>query len=481
MKKNSHKIQDIINKVLRNRFATDLIYCLPLFHISKGHQVNLKPYNNFLNLNKKNYNNDFFKKIKFFVTYLFSENKIFYPKKINHTNFDVFLISNIISDKSLKEDYIFGNLADDLNKINIKTLSIFKNFSNIPSKKINNKLRRPSVVLAKTVSVLKEISFLKNIYFVKKALNLLKKKIKNKQINIFLNYINQLKYILPIVSNIRLYYQINALIKQYRPHTIIFTFENHAWEKFLINKIKHDFKTINKIAYQFTTITKDQFLKYSKNEFNPDYILSSGSKPYKYLKGIYKNKVKVLNFGSYRKQILLKKKSFYNKSFLLLPESPESETNDFIFMAINLAKNYKNCKFTLRLHPMSKSIEIINRINLQSVNLRNFFISNNSLEEDLNNNFFTIYRSSSLCITAALNGLLPIYLSDNNFNLDPLHIINKKYKLHSVDDLKKILSYSKTQNIRYQKKVGKFCSYYFEKPNYRKNFKLFNNLNQTVI
>ena len=114
-------------------------------------------------------------------------------------------------------------------------------------------------------------------------------------------------------------------------------------------------------------------------------------------------------------------------------------------MAINLAKNYKNCKFTLRLHPMSKSIEIINRINLQSVNLRNFFISNNSLEEDLNNNFFTIYRSSSLCITAALNGLLPIYLSDNNFNLDPLHIINKNINYIQLMILKK---YFHTQKLR---------------------------------
>ena len=47
--------------------------------------------------------------------------------------------------------------------------------------------------------------------------------------------------------------------------------------------------------------------------------------------------------------------------------------------------------------------------------------------------------------------------------------------------LKKYFHTQKTQNIRYQKKVGKFCSYYFEKPNYRKNFKLFNNLDQTVI
>ena len=142
---------------------------LPLFHISKGHQANLKPYNNFLNLNKKIIIMIFLKKIKFFCNLSFFQKIKFLPKKINHTNFDVFLISNIISDKSLKEDYIFGNLADDLNKINIKTLSIFKNFSNIPSKKINNKLRRPSVVLAKTVSVLKKFLFLKNIYFVKKS------------------------------------------------------------------------------------------------------------------------------------------------------------------------------------------------------------------------------------------------------------------------------------------------------------------------
>ncbi len=481
MKKNLSKIQGLINKILSNKFATDLVYCLPIFHISKGHEDNLKPHNKFLNKNKKTNMKEMFKKFQLFLFCLFFENKTFYKKKINHNNFDIFLISNIISENNLKEDYIFGNLANQLNKKKIKTLSIFKNFSKILSKKIDNRLIQPSIVLAKTAPILKEISFLKNIFLVKKSLNLLKKKNTNKKIIRFLNNSNRLKYILPILSNIRLYYQISILIKKYRPHTIIITFENHAWERFLIKKIKSNFNNIKIVAYQFTTISKDQYLKYSKKDYDPDFILSSGLEPYKFLKRIYKNKVKVINFGSYRKQVLLSRKSSYNKNFLLLPESPVTEVNDFIQTAINMAKKYKKCKFTLRLHPMSKSKEIVNTIKFQSVDLKNFLFSNNSLEEDLKNNFFMIYRASSLSITAASSGLLPIYLSNDNFNLDPLFNINKKYKLHSVDDLNKILSYSKNENIRYQKTVSHFCSNYFSKPSIKKNLKLFNYFNQTVI
>ena len=51
----------------------------------------------------------------------------------------------------------------------------------------------------------------------------------------------------------------------------------------------------------------------------------------------------------------------------------------------------------------------------------------------------------------ALNGLLPIYLSDNNFNLDPLHIINKNINYIQLMILKNTFIL-KTQNIRYQKK-----------------------------
>ncbi len=162
---------------------------------------------------------------------------------------------------------------------------------------------------------------------------------------------------------------------------------------------------------------------------------------------------------------------------MLVPEAPLTEANDFINIGINLAKRYKDCEFTLRLHPMSKSKELTDKIKYRTKNLKNFTYSSKTLDQDLYDNCYMIHRASSLSITAALSGLLPIYLSDNNYNLDPMFLINKKYILKSNEDLKKILIFPKKQNIKYQKKVISFCKKYFEKPNNKKNLKLFNYFN----
>lgn len=482
MKNNIFKVQHLINKILSSKFASDLIYGLPIFHISKGHQGNIKPHISFLNNNNNYRINDFYKKIKNFLLSLISDNKIFYSKNIKHQKFNVFLLSNIIADGKIRNDYIFGNLANDLNKNNIKTLSIFKNFSNLNSKNIHNNLKQPSVILSKNIGVMRELSLLYNLFLVKKSISILKKKIDNKEITKFLDQVNKLKNIIPIIGNVRLYFQINNLIKKYQPNIVVFTFENHAWERFLIKKIKSNNKNIKTIAYQFTTISKDQYTKYSKENYDPHFVLSSGSKIHSFLKNIFKNKTKVINFGSYRQQkIITKKKNNFNKKFLLVPEAPLTEAYDFVNTGINLAKKYNDCKFTLRLHPMSKSKELINTIKYRTKNLNNFRYSSKTLDQDLDENCYMIHRASSLSITAALSGLLPIYLSDNNFNLDPLFLINKKYILKSNDDLKRILLFSKKENIVYQKKVISFCKKYFEKPNFKKNLKLFNYFNQTMI
>ncbi len=308
LKNNIFKIQLIINKILSNKFASDLIYGLPIFHTSKGHQGNIKPHISFLNNNSNYRISNFYKKIKNFLISLFLENKIFYSKNIKYQKFDVFLLSNIISDEKIEDDYIFGKLANYLNKNNIKTLSIFKNFSNINSNKINNNLKQPSAILAKTTGVMRELSFLCNLFLVRRSIKILQKNIDNKKTKKFLNHAYKFKNIIPIIGNVRLYFQINFLIKKYQPKAVVFTFENHAWERFLIKKIKSNNKNVKTFAYQFTTISKDQYTKYSKKDYDPHFVLSSGSKIHVFLKKVFKNKSKVINFGSYRQQKIIPKK-----------------------------------------------------------------------------------------------------------------------------------------------------------------------------
>ena len=84
-----------------------------------------------------------------------------------------------------------------------------------------------------------------------------------------------------------------------------------------------------------------------------------------------------------------------------------------------------------------------------------------------------LYRSSSLCINAPINGLLPIYLDFNSINLDPFFEINKRLIIKSSDDLRSIILLN---NIKKQKLLNIFTNYslnYFEKKKI-KNTYLFN-------
>ena len=275
---------------------------------------------------------------------------------------------------------------------------------------------------------------------------------------------------MPVISNIRLAFQFEKLIKKFKPKIVIITFENHAWERFLIHKIKQIDKKIIIAGYQFTTFTKNQFSEkiILKKNFNPDYIFASGSSSFNCFKKTIGNKIKLINFGSPRDStVVLHKNKKITNNFLLVPESPISEVNDFFLKSLELASHNLDCKFTLRLHPMSKSIELTNYIQKKIKNIENIELSNQNLKDDFKNNSYLIYRSSSLSIEGAVSGLIPLYLQSNNYNLDPFFEINKFFKFRSNEEFKKIISLNKKEKLEYQKKILNYSKKYFEKFNYK--------------
>ena len=475
MIKNFSLIQKIVNSILKNKYSNEFIYGLPIFYIQKGHNESLKPFYEYFKVNKYDKSYKYFFKIREYIYYLFFNNKNL-AKNINHKTYDIFLISNIIFKKKIEPDYIYGNLSNKFNDKKINTLTIYKNFTSENFKKKNFKLKNPSIILSKTSSFFRELSFLYGIFLSYKSLIFLKKNMVNKNNVSFITYMLKLRYLIPIVGNLRLSYQIISLVNKYQPKIIILPFENHAWERFLVNRLKLSKTKIITSGYQFTTFSKNQFSKYTilKNNFNPDLILSSGSSSFRYLTKVFKNKIKVINFGSHRlHKKIIRKKNFNNLNFLMVPESPLSEVNDFFQIGIQLSKKYSNCNFILRLHPMSKSKKLINDINHKIKKYKNLKLSKNTIEEDFSTSSYMLYRSSSLCINAPINGLLPIYLDFNSINLDPFFEINKRLIIKSSDDLRSIILLN---NIKKQKLLNIFTNYslnYFEKKKI-KNTYLFN-------
>ena len=73
-----------------------------------------------------------------------------------------------------------------------------------------------------------------------------------------------LRDLFSIIPNLRLIFQIDELLKIYRPKAILFTYEGHAWERLLVYMCNNYNNKIKSIAYQFSTIKKKQIGFFNK-------------------------------------------------------------------------------------------------------------------------------------------------------------------------------------------------------------------------
>ena len=76
------------------------------------------------------------------------------------------------------------------------------------------------------------------------------------------------------------------------------------------------------------------------------------------------------------------------------------------------------------------------------------------------------YRGSSVCIEAALNAVIPIYLNDGIENIDPIFQTNKlqtnDYKNFN-DIIKKFQNKKTITNLRYLSNLQLYCKDYYSK------------------
>ena len=407
---------------------------------------------------------------KIHVTYYkYSKNENFYPfstlvKKLfyffddqdlyfkNNINTDVAIISNLVSVKNINTDIYFGNLEKLLKKEKLKTISVYRNHSFIRSKLIKKLFRGNIILLSKRLNFSKEIQI---IFFFLKELCLFIFSKKYSSIKKFIN----IKDLLSIISNLRLVYQLDRLLKFYKPKVVIFTYEGHAWERLLVFLCKNYQNKILTIAYQFSVIKKDQvgFFNKLKQKYNPDYIATTGDIPH----DIIKKKInfsKLLKLGSSK---FIKKKRTYNKKIDLLV-SLDSDQNilfKVLEFCINFASINSKHKIILRPHPiLANNINLLNTIDNMIKKNRNIKLSKNSLINDLKKSRYLLYTESVISITGLNFDVIPLFYKYRNIN----NVFDSNFPKKNV-----IKKYSDL-HIQLEDKKNKKISNYFK--NYRDNY-----------
>jgi len=508
--KDYKKLDSIFYKILLDKKATSVTYCISILQFIKPHTEYFIKYKYFIK-------NDLYTiSLFFFITFLDFPFRIikwtirkfedFYlsllfkkTHNLDKNKTDIIFITSLVnantlkSRKNINNDFIFGNMISDLrNKYNVKVFYI--NNTTFNSRNIFEKLKKNKniYILKKIISFLEEILILilqfaelKNL-----ILNFLIKKIN--LCNFFLIANNLFSY--ETRNNIRLKIQLEKLIKIYCPKIAVVSFEGHCWEKIVFNicKLVKE-KNIKIAAYQHGGVINNQFSinrRYLKN-YNPEYILTSGNKNLSFFsKFFYENtKNQLFEIGSNR-SCSFNKKDILNKIFnnkkninncLVIPEGTNEETKILFGFAYKLAESNPKIKFILRAHPQInikifiKKFFIFNKYKF----LKNIIFSENSFQHDLKRSQILLYRGSTGVVTAMLNGLIPVYYKQPNedINIDPIFKLKKFKKIISnKNDFSNILNFKNFKDTTEAEFAIKFCNNYFTSQKRNKTQLIFNSI-----
>ena len=344
-------------------------------------------------------------------------------------------------------------MANLLNKEKIKTYSIYRNHTYIRSKKIRNKLKGNKILLPKRLNYSQELLLI--LFLIREILLIF---FSNKYVTI--KKFIKVTDIFSIVSNLRLIFQLDVLIKLYKPKMVIFTWEGHAWERLLSSLCNNYENKIHTLASQFSIIKKNQigFFTKLKKEYNPDYLSYTGKIPGRIIKKKIKFS-KLIKLGS--SKFIEKKIVNYRKKNDLLVALDTDKQN--LFGLLNFCKNFAlnnlNYNFVLRVHPiLLTNKKLIKYINKNIYKINNIKISSSSLIKDLKTSRYVIYTDSTISISGINYGAIPLFFK----NINNSNFFDKKFPKKNI-----ITTYSDLKKILLQKNDKKMSSYFI---NYRDNY-----------
>lgn len=411
------KLCSYLDKILLNFVESNSTLAYSKLHIIKNHpEFNKEYFTNKDKLIKSEIRESFIVGILKYVKHFLNESPNFYYKRKKSSKIDVLIVSHLINLKhlNLRDDFYYGDIIKQLNSLNLNSRLILRNETLLSSKNLFASLKKDKIILSKRTSIIREtiylflaiFEFLKFNFFIEKY------HYKKKKINFF-----NLRSFGYIIANLRLNFQINFLVKIFRPKFLFITFEGHAWERLIIRNIKKKYNT-KIIAYQFSAITKHHYSLFRSlsESTDPDYIFTTGKYTYKKFLKIYSSKVNIIGSNKWKK-IKPHKIKKSNKIILLLPEAYISESKNLLNFAIQISKLSKEFKFYLRLHPMINFKDL----NIDLKKYKNIELSNCKIEDDFKRSSNFIYRGSASAIEAAAHGLNPIYFGKPNIaNVNPL-------------------------------------------------------------
>ena len=218
--------------------------------------------------------------------------------------------------------------------------------------------------------------------------------------------------------------RLDSLLSINRPSRILITLEGHAYEALYIDLVHEKYSEIQLMAFQHAPIVPDQFglmknlLKLNSN----DTILASGEITKQFFNSLNLT-ANVRLFGSPKwRHITPGVKKRHPITVLGAAEGTYESLENFSKLFGKLDCAELNLKLIFRVHPavsIEESSKVLSRMQFNN----NLILSHRSLEQDLEESHYCIYRSSAVAIEGLRFGVLPLYFNPNgDQGLNPLFL-----------------------------------------------------------
>lgn len=247
------------------------------------------------------------------------------------------------------------------------------------------------------------------------------------------------------IATLRLYYQIQEMVKNLQPTSIVVTYEGHSWERIVFAAARSANPRIRCIGYHHAILFPRQHaigmaLGYP---YDPDLICTAGHVTRKILEsnpGICK--IPLITIGTHRREsleIAPPKNSNFSTTCLVIPDGTLRECLLLFDFVLSAATMLPNITFILRLHPVVSLATVINKDKRLRLLPENVKISYETLDKDFTKCRWALYRGSGAAIYAASAGLRPLYFKPPKeiLSIDPLYGLKTwRRTVENINDLK---------------------------------------------
>jgi len=355
-------------------------------------------------------------------------NKFWIGKLEKSHSFDIIFVSHLLNASQLtdEEDFYFNGVPQDLEKRGLKVLIVLINHTSVPIKALNrgvNSLSIPRVVISKSLPVSEEFRIWQQT---KNQSNLFRQSAKIESDEFRKRVLK--KAIIEAASpatktSLRIARAIGEIIRHTHAKTIVTTYEGHAWERLVFATARIVNQEIKCIGYQHAALFRLQHAaKRSLGAtYDPELILTAGPVGLSQLKNSQSLAGIKLNILGSNRSLKISERSF-TATCLVLPEGIAKECEILFSFSIQCAISNPDIHFIWRLHPII-DIDELTRYGLDLGNIpSNIEISSKDFETDIARSQWALYRGSTAIITAAANGVIPIYLTQaSELSIDPLY------------------------------------------------------------